>query len=244
MKPEERAALTRIEQLSAEWFTARLGRVTASNVAKATSRLTKKSGKKEVGEPTAACDKFRTQVIAETLTGIPVENYVSPAMDQGRELEPVAVAEYEFQYGLETERTGLWVHPVIDRFAASPDRLCGEDGVLEVKCPLPTTHIDYMIAGVMPEEYVDQVQSELACTERKWADFVSFCPVMPPDLKLFRIRVERDEERIRQIEEGVIKFLEEVVAGIEQLRGRAKPQSAEEAMQDAADFIDSYEVTP
>ena len=252
MTPEERRALTRIDQLSAEWFTARTGRVTASNVAKALSRLTRKSGIKNVGDPTAECDRYRIQVIAETLTGVPVENYVSPAMDNGRELEPVAVAEYEFQTGLEAEKTGLWVHPVIDRFAASPDRLVGAEGVLEVKCPLPTTHIEYLIAGIMPEEYVDQVQSELACTERLWADFVSFCPLMPADLKLFKVRVSRDEERIRQIEEGVVTFLEEVVQGIKKLKSNATPLnqqlrqsiSAEAARAAAEEFIDRMELTP
>lgn len=256
MTSEERRALSRIDQLSAEWFAARTGRVTASNVAKALSRLTRKSGAKGVGEPSATCDRYRIQVIAETLTGIPVENYVSPAMDEGRELEPVAVAEYEFQMGLEAEKTGLWVHPLIDRFAASPDRLVGEDGLLEVKCPLPTTHIEYLIAGVMPAEYVDQVQSELACSERKWADFVSFCPVMPPDLKMFRVRVERDEERIHQIEEGVVRFLEEVVEGINSIRDRAVPlkeklRNSVEALNDPEDFtcedfsfLDHIHLTP
>jgi predicted phage-related endonuclease len=223
MNAEQRRLLTKIEQGSSEWFAARCHCVTASNTSKALSRLTRKSGNKNVGEPSATCDRYRIQVITETLTDIPVENYVSPAMDTGRELEPVAVAEYEFQTGLETDKTGFWVHPTIDRFGASPDRLVGQDGLLEVKCPLPTTHIEYLIAGIMPEEYVDQVQSELACTGRQWADFVSFCPVMPPDLKLFRIRVPRDEERIRQIEEGVVTFLEEVVAAIEQLRRNAVP---------------------
>jgi putative phage-type endonuclease len=223
MTPEERMQATRVSQQSAEWFTLRCGRVTGSNMTKVMSLLKRASKGKQVGESSATRENYKLAVISELLTGIPVENYVSPAMDTGRELEPIAVAEYEFQTGLETEKTGFWVHPSIDRFGASPDRLVSEDGLLEVKCPLPTTHIEYMIAGKMPDEYVDQVQAELVCTERQWCDFVSFCPVMPSDLRLFQVRVTRDEKRIAELEAGVIAFLEEVVQAIETLRGHATP---------------------
>lgn len=201
-------------QDTAEWFMARCGNVTASAVKRARKKNVKGPLK---GVTSADRENYKIELATEILTGKNVEHWVSPAMDQGKEREPMARAEYEFLMGVDVERTGFVLHPEIDRFGASPDGLIGDDGCLEIKCPLPWTHLRYIQEGVVPEEYVDQVQAQIVCCEREWADFISFCPEMPTDLRMFRVRVPRDEKRIAEIEADVQEFLREVAQYLQAL---------------------------
>jgi len=75
---------------------------------------------------------------------------------------------------------------------ASPDGLIGEDGLLEIKCPLAHTHVGYLREGVLPPKYIPQVQGQLWVTGRQWCDFVSY----HPELKIMIVRVERDDSYI------------------------------------------------
>ena len=65
----------------------------------------------------------------------------------------------------------------------------------EVKCPKSTTtHIGWLTAGVVPPEYIPQMMWEMACTERKFADFLSYDPrIEDPALQTFCVRLEFDE---------------------------------------------------
>jgi hypothetical protein len=50
----------------------------------------------------------------------------------------------------------------------------------------------------------------MACTGRKWCDFVSFDPRLPENLQLFVVRLDRDDGYIKDMEVEVQKFLQEV----------------------------------
>jgi predicted phage-related endonuclease len=93
---------------------------------------------------------------------------------------------------------------------ASPDGLVGEDGLIEIKCPNTATHIDYLLKGSVPGNYELQMQWQMACTGRKWCDFVSFDPRLPVDLEMWIKRVDRDEALIADLEAEVRKFLGEL----------------------------------
>lgn len=89
------------------------------------------------------------------------EQKVTPAMQRGTDLEPVARTAYE-------ERTGLVMQPVVlqaGAYSASLDGLTlGGDLVLEIKCPLRGTRSDLwqdVLAGKVPEHYAVQVQHQL-----------------------------------------------------------------------------------
>src|SRR5208283_4140098 len=101
------------------------------------------------------------------------------------------------------------IHPKIDRGAASPDGVVGKDGLIEIKCPETTTHLEYLIAGVVPEEYQPQMLWQMACTGRKWCDFVSYDQRLPKHLQLFQARFNRDDMRIAEYETAVEGFLGE-----------------------------------
>jgi predicted phage-related endonuclease len=103
---------------------------------------------------------------------------------------------------------------------ASPDGLVGEDGLVEIKCPISATHLDVLLSEKVPGKYVTQMQWQMACTGRAWCDFASYDPRMPPEMQLFIKRVVRDDEIIAAMEAEVSAFLDEVEASINELRGK------------------------
>jgi len=198
------ARMDGVSQNTPEWIVARVGCVTASRCGDVLAKP-----KRGTGE--LACRaNYRTEIVVELLTGRAAEHYVSPAMEWGLENENDAVDAYEIKLGVEAKEGGFWIHDRINRFAASPDRLIGDEGLLEAKCPTTQTHIEWVIAGVIPEDYKPQMLAQMACTGRKWCDFVSFDPRLPSFLRLFVRRFYRDETAIAELEAEVEKFLEEV----------------------------------
>jgi hypothetical protein len=69
----------------------------------------------------------------------------------------------------------------------------------------------------VPGKYNTQMQFQMACTGRQWCDFVSFDNRLPEELQLFVKRVPRDNEFIKQMEDEVVKFLNELDIKIAQL---------------------------
>lgn len=200
--------IVRCEQGSAEWFEARAGKVTASEVADALRFLKKGENKGEEGKTRA---KYKLALASEILTGRTSDTFVSSYMQRGTEMEPLARTAYEMKFGLEVDRVGFGIHGAIDRFGASPDGLVGKDGGVEFKCPTTENHFAYMDAGRLPSEYEPQVMACISVFEREWWDFMSYDnrPISRR-FHIFALRVYRDEARIKQIEDGVKNFLQEV----------------------------------
>ncbi len=191
-----------IEQGSEAWHAIRCGRVTASRMSDALAEIKK-------GEA-ASRRNYRAELVCEILTGIPVDAYVSKEMQWGRDNEQFARTAYELQQDLEVNPAGFAVHDSIPRFGASPDGLVGSDGVLEIKCPNTSTHLECWLTGGIPTEHFPQMRAELACTGRAWVDFVSFDPRLPRHLQLFVKRFHRDAPKIAELEKQVKIFLAEV----------------------------------
>lgn len=203
------------EQRSYEWFMARCGRVTGSEVSKTLSFL--KRGEKK-GAETEERAEYKASILAEIMTGEPdMEGFVSSYMKNGTAKEPLAIAEYESKNDVLVAPVGFVVHPTIERAGASPDGLVGDAGIVEVKCCQTKNHLRYRFAGQLPLEYEPQVMFELACTEREWCDFISFDDRLPRRHQLFIKRVFRDDKRIAEIEAGVRQFLSEVDEMIDNL---------------------------
>lgn len=190
-------------QNTPEWFEARRGFVGASSINDVMA--TTKSG----GEA-ATRRNLRARIIAERLTGICADSFSSAAMQWGVDNEPIARANYEVLHGVDVDQVGFILHPDIKMTGASPDGLIGTDGLIEIKCPNTATHIDYLLGGVPPVEYRNQMSWQMECTGRKWCEFVSFDPRMPDDMQLFVVRYMRDDEKIKELRAGVLKFLDEV----------------------------------
>ena len=189
-------------QRTDDWYAARLGKVTASRVADVVAKT--KSG------PSASRANYMAELICERLTGAKGDSYQNAAMVWGTETEPKARAAYEAETGSLVEGVGFVPHPTITMSGASPDGLVGEEGGVEIKCPNTATHIETILGEEPAKKYYDQMQWQMACTGRKWCDFVSYDPRMPEHLKLLVKRVERNDVYIAELEREVSQFLAEV----------------------------------
>lgn len=200
-----------IKQGTKEWHQIRLGKVTASRVADVMSKV-------KTGE-SAGRRNYKMDLVVERLTNSPTSSFSSPAMQWGTETEPLARMAYEAKFGLFVDQVAFCNHPTIKNFGCSPDGVVG-DGLIEIKCPNTTTHIEYLMGGIPPAKYVPQMQTQMACTGAKWCDFVSFDPRLPPELQLIVIRLNRDDAYIQEIEAEVKQFLDEVEQIYSQLKAR------------------------
>ena len=215
-----------IEQGSAEWFALRVGRVTSSKVADVLA-----GGK---GLTRAA---YRNQIVAERLTGLPCgSDFESEPMRRGKEQEPFARAAYEVARSCMVDSVAFIPHPRL-MAGASPDGIVGEDGGIEMKNPNTATHIGYLEAGEVPSKYVPQMQWAMACSGRKWWDFVSFDARLPTETRLFIARPERDEEWIKQAEAAVEKFLSEVDEMVEKLTATPQESAPEQPSAQIVDIM-------
>jgi putative phage-type endonuclease len=203
-----------IEQGSIEWKQARLGRVTASRVADVIAKT--KTG------VSASRANYEAQIICERLTGVVVEGYTNAAMLHGIETEPQARAAYEFMRNVDVVLAEFVEHPRVPMSGASPDGFVGDDGLIEIKSPQQAAHLETLLTNKVPAKYVTQIMWQLAVTERKFCDYVSFNPTFPPHLQLFVQRVHRDEAMISELEREVLAFLADVDRKVSQLQPRAE----------------------
>jgi putative phage-type endonuclease len=201
-----------IQQGTVEWHLQRLGKVTASRIADVLSKG--KSGE------SASRKNYRTELVVQRLTGVPGESFTNAAMEWGTATEPLARIAYEAKMGIFVDEVAFINHPSISNFGCSPDGCIADDGLLEIKCPNSSTHIEYLTDDKPPTKYVPQMQCQMTVTGRQWCDFVSFDPRLPEDLQLFVVRLERDDEYIKAMEAEVEKFLSEVEEMFTKLKER------------------------
>ena len=190
------------DQRTDEWYLNRLGKVTASRIADATAKT-------KTGEAATRAN-YRLELVTERLTGQKTDSYSNSYMQWGIEQEPNARQAYEAKFSEFVIETGFHDHLSIKMSGASPDGLVAEDGLIEIKCPASNTHVSYISSGNIPEKYRKQMAWQLACTGRKWCDFVSYDPRMPEGLQLWVKRYEPTQEEIAQLETEVVEFLKSV----------------------------------
>lgn len=197
------------EQRSDDWFAARCGKATASKIHAIVART--KSGY------STSRDNYMADLIIERLTGQRTEGFTNAAMQWGIDTEAQARAAYDLHSGNDVKEVGFVAHPKIEMSGASPDGLIGDDGVLEIKCPNTATHIDFLLAPTVDKKYVIQMQWQMVCTGRQWAEFVSFDPRLPLNLQLKVVRIQRDDVMIAELEQEVQIFLNELDHKVKQL---------------------------
>lgn len=163
---------TDIIQGSDEWFAARCGLLTASEM-------------KLIITPTlkiADNDKTRAhlyELLAQRITQYVEPHYISDDMLRGQEDELDAKILYNEKYGslqdvgfVTNDRWGFTI-------GFSPDGLIGDDGFIECKSRCQKYQVKTIVEGVMPEDYMLQVQTGYLVTERKWCDFISYSGGLP-----------------------------------------------------------------
>jgi putative phage-type endonuclease len=199
-----------IEQRTDEWFQQRLGKVTAS-------RISDVIAKTKTGVSTSR-QNYLVQLVSERITGKKGDSFVNQAMLDGIEREELARELYMRTRGVSVTEVGFFDHPIIKNSGASPDGAVNAEedgkyaGLIEIKCPIETTHTNTLMSKSVPSKYIPQIQWQMASVSPnvKWCDFISYNPNFPDTMQLFVARVERDNDYIAELEAEVIKFLDEV----------------------------------
>jgi hypothetical protein len=175
-----------VTQYSEEYDRLKIGIPTSSNFHKIITPQ---------GKPSKQWRDYACVLIAERILQQRIEFYNSPAMERGLIVEAEAADWYEFDHDVTVQRIGFITddeHTV----GCSPDRLVGEDGLLEIKAPLPQTQVAYWISGELSERFRPQLQGQLYITQRSWVDILCWHDVLP---KLI-LRVEPDEKFINTLD--------------------------------------------
>jgi putative phage-type endonuclease len=202
-------------QNTGEWFNERTGKLTASRMASAMAFLRAKAG--EQPKESSERKKLKVEILAERLTGNIVPKYVNEAMKFGIDTEPLAKQAFESKTGLLIQDVGFVSHPVIDNLGCSPDGFVSDGSLIEVKCPQTVTHLNYLMANEVPDDYKPQMLLQCLVTNKTEVWFVSFDPRVPVKHQLFIKKYVPTQEELDAVEAAAIKFLDEVDAMFESL---------------------------
>ena len=188
-----------VEQGSEAWFKLRLGVPSASRF---------KDLLTPTGKPSVSSEKYMHELLAETMAKKRFDSFDTFYMKRGRELEPEAADVFSFQTDLICREVGFVTNDE-ETVGCSPDRLMADSG-LEIKCPMHTTHVKYLIDyhknGEMPSEYYGQVQGTMWLMDLEDYWFMSY----HPDLPNLIMNVKRDDKYIASLSAAVDKLLEDL----------------------------------
>jgi hypothetical protein len=191
------AVIHMMEQGTPEWLAARLGIPTASEFHRIITASQGNLSKQAV--------KYAQALVAETLLGRPLARApgIPWAMQRGKEMEPLALAQYARDNKVEVQRVGFVTTNDL-KVGASPDGLIVDSrGGMEIKCVLDDHHVGIWSDGP-GDDYRQQVQGNLAIAELDWWDFYAWHPELPP----VQIRTYRDEPYIAKLGAALFEFLE------------------------------------
>jgi exodeoxyribonuclease (lambda-induced) len=206
-----------------EWHAARAGLCTASCFADAVSVLTRASGKRELGDPTAAAERYASDLAIEIISGKPHgEPPKAWVLERGHEMEAQARMIYEARTGAFVTEAGICVDG--EGFGYSTDGLVEDDGLIEIKAPIDSLKIMAMWANGDVSEYLHQMQGGMWITGRQWCDFIMYVPDLHSVGKdLFVKRIHRDDEFIDKMVPQLARFWQMVQQNVAVLRGANWP---------------------
>lgn len=185
-----------------EWYAARSGIPTASEFSQLVT---------STGERSKSLAGYAVKLAAEVLAGPSEHGFAgNSATARGKELEAEARAWYEFDQGVAIDDGTFWMADS-GTAGASPDGLIGDEGGVEIKCPLAHNHLAaylrFLDSGSPPPEYVAQVQGSLWVTGRKWWDLVLYHPA--PMMPKWAWRIEPDAEFHAKLADAVLAVIAE-----------------------------------
>jgi len=206
-----------IEQNTEAWHKLRHGKLTASDfkslITEKTQKITSDTKIKALAYKKAVETIFNYK---EWEAANEEAIFNSFDIERGHRLEPIARQEYEERTLTPVEEVGF-VESDDGLLGYSPDGLVGEDGLIEIKAPRKSKHLETIFKNEVPLEHIAQIQGGLLLTGRKWLDFVSYNEFMHtlklsdgvrlPDFNnICIIRIERDEEYIEKLQEAIEKY--------------------------------------
>lgn len=189
-----------------EWLQARSAIPTASSFGKIITAT---------GKASATAKTYMNQLLADWLAGHPVDKFEpTQAMIDGTDREEQARSAYEFEKDVTVEEIGLVYLNEDKLVSCSPDGFVGDKGMVEIKNPKASTLISYMLAGGVPAIYKPQIYGQMWVCEREWVDFW----VQHPEIaEPYLFRVDRDDEYIKVLSDGVLAFVDKMLEAREKL---------------------------
>ena len=187
-----------VEQNSEEWFDLRGGRLTSSKMGTIMANFGK-----AFGEP---AKKYAVNIAIEQITGNPIPStFTNDHMQRGHDQEPIAREMYEDENFCDVTNGGFFESEFI---GCSPDGLVDEDGVIEIKSVISTTHFATLKRQNVDPAYKWQCVANLLFTGRDWLDFISYCEEFPDTKQLFVKRIYKKdlEKEFEMIEARIAEF--------------------------------------
>ena len=200
-----------VEQNTPEWSALRCGKVTSSSNATFMAHAEKGIW----GDPAM---RLALQVALERITGNKSECVFSNGhTERGHAQEPIARAMYEMQHFVNIDNGGFFDCGGL--YGASPDGLIDEDGIIEIKSVIAPVHYANLKRGSHDPTYTWQIVGNLDCTNREYADFISYCSEFPEGKQLIVYRLYRKDyldhiERLRARREEFLKLVKTIESEI------------------------------
>jgi len=198
----------KVEQLSIDWFNARLGKLTGSKFQKLMMTDGQKKAvataiKKEKELPFPWSDGQLTiirECAAQILTGEREETFTNKAMQWGIDNEPNARRAFEDHEMLVVRECGIYIHN--DYIAVSPDGdIESTQESWETKCPTSKQHLLYYLdSSILYEDYKWQAIAEAWAMGYKKGVICSYDPRFPDDKRLVIHRFEPTEDEFTELQ--------------------------------------------
>ncbi len=199
------------EQLTDEWFDARLALPTASQFKRIVT-----PGGRPVSD--SVRQGYLDELAAEAISRIPADHYVSWEMKAAAEMEPDSRRICAMNQGVVIRETGLCYKDERKMFSCSPDGLIDPNAGFETK---GTVHGRLQLVrlrdGTMMKDHIPQVQGNLYICEREWWFFQSYSPGLPE----MCVRVYRDEKYIKLLADELERFCMDLAILIRKYKGAA-----------------------
>jgi hypothetical protein len=193
-----------VQQNSEDWFDLRLGKITSSNF----DKIMANEGK-AFGDP---AKQYAQKVALERVTGVRDERgFKGKYFDDGHEIEPIAVNAYEIEKFIDVTNGGF---NFVGEYGDSPDGNIGSTGCIEVKGVVQNTQWKRLKLGGYNTAYKWQICGHIWLGDKEWCDFISYCPEMPENKRLYDFRVHRDNEMIERLKTRLDLFEKEVIKNV------------------------------
>ncbi len=157
--------------------------------------------------------KLIKRIVEERITGNQAEGGFggNKFTDRGLEYEDEAIESYELDTFNKVDRVGFI--ELDNSTGCSPDGLIGDDELVQIKCPIFSTQLDYLETNNVPAIYYPQLQFELYVSGRKYNTLYSYHPKLPRLSK----KVKRDTVMINRIKDKLEIAIKEVEERVKKL---------------------------
>lgn len=226
-----------VEQRSPEWHALRAKKFTASKIISLCADGSRKMTEEELAQHKIDFPKSRkttTWDIPEGLKTYALEkaieffvdpdedNYLSTAVEQGKEREPLAFEKFKSLRALEFLEVQEAEFVSNDgNSGSSPDGIVSDNSVLEIKCPNKTTFFYVVLENYIDKKYFFQMQKQMKDTGAQQCYYFVYY-IQDGEEYWHEIIVPRCKETIALIEERILIAVKLRDEYVERIRNNAQ----------------------